>query len=190
VEDADAARFFAAPAEWRAWLAANHAQADEAWVGFHRLRTGVPSLTWRESVDQALCFGWIDGVRKGIDARRYRIRFTPRRTGSIWSAVNVRRVGELEALGLMQDAGRAAFAVRRDDRTAIYSHEQRQAATLSADQEAQFRANAAAWAFFEARPPSWRRVAVYWVVSAKREETRARRLAALIDDAANGQSRW
>ena len=120
-------RFFATPADFRAWLARNHGRAGELLVGFHRRDSGRPSITWPQSVDEALCFGWIDGVRRRIDDRRYTIRFTPRRRGSIWSAVNIKRAQELQNLGRMAPAGLAAFEARRDDRSAIYSYEQRQA---------------------------------------------------------------
>jgi uncharacterized protein YdeI (YjbR/CyaY-like superfamily) len=180
--------FFATPDEFRAWLEEHHATESELLVGFHKMGSGRPSITWPESVDQALCFGWIDGVRRSIDDERYSIRFTPRQRRSTWSAVNVRRVGELEAEGLMWPAGRAAFERRSDDRTAIYSHERREAAAFSAEQEAAFRAARAAWAWFQDQPPSYRKAATHWVVSAKREETRERRLRRLIADSAAGRT--
>ena len=180
--------FFETPAELREWFAANHSRADELWVGFRRKASGLPTITWPESVDQALCFGWIDGVRKGVDDVSYKIRFTPRRERSTWSAVNIRRVAELREAGLMQPAGEAAFARRSEKRSAIYSYEQRSEAALSEAQEAEFRtAPDGAWEFFCAQPAGYRRTAVYWVVSAKREETRARRLATLIADSAAGR---
>lgn len=180
--------FFATPAEFREWLAANHGEETELWVGFHKKASGRPSITWPESVDQALCFGWIDGVRKGVDADRYRIRFTPRKPRSIWSAVNIKRANELVEQGLMHPAGLAAFEQRTDDRSAIYSYEQRHAAQLDAGQEGQLRANATAWEFFSAQPAYYRKGAIWWVVSAKRKETRSRRLAKLIEDSANGRT--
>jgi uncharacterized protein YdeI (YjbR/CyaY-like superfamily) len=182
------ATFFAAPEHFRAWLEAHHADATELLVGFYKKASGKPSITWQESVDEALCFGWIDGVRRGIDEERYSIRFTPRQRRSTWSAVNIKRAGELIAAGRMRPAGRAAFAARTDDRSAIYSHEQRNAAKLEPEQEARFRANEAAWDWFQARAPSYRRQALHWVVSAKRPETRERRLAALIEDSATGRA--
>jgi uncharacterized protein YdeI (YjbR/CyaY-like superfamily) len=178
--------FFETPAAFRAWLTEHHDRARELWVGFHKKGTGRPSITWPEAVDQALCFGWIDGVRKRIDDASYAIRFTPRQPGSIWSAVNVKRAGELAELGLMQPAGLAAFAARDEAKTNRYAYEQR-AAALDEAAERQFRANAAAWAFFEAQPPSYRRAAIWWVVSAKKEETRRKRLAVLIEDSAQGR---
>jgi uncharacterized protein YdeI (YjbR/CyaY-like superfamily) len=179
--------FFATPAEWRAWLQEHHDSERELLVGFYRRASGRPSITWPESVDEALCFGWIDGVRRSRDAESYTIRFTPRQRRSTWSAVNVARVRELEAEGRMHAAGLEAFARRSDDRTAIYSYEQRRTATLSEEQEAQLRADPAAWAYFQAQPPSWRRTAAHWVTSAKREETRERRLAQLVEACAEGR---
>ena len=178
--------FYATPEEWRAWLEANHADAREHWVGFHKRGTGRPSITWPESVDQALCFGWIDGVRKRVDDDRYMIRFTPRKRSSRWSRVNVARVAELTEAGLMHPAGLAAFAARTEEGT--YSYEQREAAAFDAGRERRFRADEAAWAWFAARAPGYRRIATHWVMSAKREETRDRRLARLIEDSAAGRA--
>jgi uncharacterized protein YdeI (YjbR/CyaY-like superfamily) len=179
--------FFASPAEWRRWLVAHHARKDEFWVGFHKRSTGKPSLTWPESVDEALCFGWIDGLRKSVDAERYMIRFTPRRTGSIWSAVNVRRVAELTKRRRMRAAGVRAFKARSAAKTAIYSFEQRKTARLPPAYMKQFKANAAAWRFFTAQAPWYQRTTTWWVISAKQEPTRLKRLARLIDDSANGR---
>jgi uncharacterized protein YdeI (YjbR/CyaY-like superfamily) len=172
--------FFETPADFRRWLKRNHDKASELLVGFYKKDSGRPSITWPESVDQALCFGWIDGVRKRIDDVSYTIRFTPRKRGSNWSAVNIRRVGELK-LGLMQPGGLKAFEQRTAEKSAIYSYENAPKELPAAD-EKKFRANKKAWTYFNAQPPSYRRVAIHWVVSAKREETRARRLALLIDD--------
>ncbi|MEA2275371.1 MAG: hypothetical protein QOC78_331 [Solirubrobacteraceae bacterium] len=174
--------FFATPDELRAWLAAHHEVEAELWVGFHKKGSGLPSVTWPEAVDQALCVGWIDGVRKSLGDTSYAIRFTPRKPSSTWSGVNVRRFAVLREDGLVLPAGEAAFDRRREDRTAIYAYEQRRAAALSDDDEARFRANAPAWEFFSAQPPWYRRTAIHWVVSAKRAETRERRLAQLVDD--------
>jgi uncharacterized protein YdeI (YjbR/CyaY-like superfamily) len=179
--------FFSSPDEFREWLAANHNKANEVYVGFHKVATGKPSMTWAQSVDQALCFGWIDGVRKGLGADSYMIRFTPRKAGSNWSAVNVRRVAELTTQGLIQPPGLAAFEARKDDKTAIYSYEQRHKAAFDTEQQAQFEANAAAWDYFQAQPLGYRNSATYWVVSAKRADTRQRRLAQLIEDSANSK---
>jgi uncharacterized protein YdeI (YjbR/CyaY-like superfamily) len=180
-------RFFAAPDEWRAWLARHHATAPELWVGFHKKDSGRPSITWPESVDQALCFGWIDGVRKRIDEASYVIRFTPRRKGSTWSSVNIARVKELSGIGLMQPAGLAAFEDRSEARSGIYAYEQRKHAELPDVMERQFKRNPKAWAYFQAQPAGYRHTAAWWVVSAKKEETRARRLATLIEDSAAGR---
>jgi uncharacterized protein YdeI (YjbR/CyaY-like superfamily) len=179
------ATFHATPAAWRAWLEAHHATEREHWVGFDKRKTGEPRLAWPESVDQALCFGWIDGVRRGIDDRRYAIRFTPRKRNSRWSLVNVRRVRELTEAGLMRPAGLAAFEARTQEGT--YSHEQRDEARFDERREALLRADEAAWAFFSAQPPWYRRTATFWVMSAKREDTRDRRLRALIEDSAAGR---
>jgi uncharacterized protein YdeI (YjbR/CyaY-like superfamily) len=178
--------FFATPAELRRWLARHHATAAELWVGFHKVHSGTPSVTWPEAVDEALCVGWIDGVRRSLDAARYMIRFTPRRATSTWSAVNVARVAALEAEGRMTPAGRAAYARRQEARTATYAYE-RPAAGLDADVEGALRAEPAAWAFFAAQPPHYRHTAAHRVTSAKRAETRARRLAELVACSARGE---
>ncbi len=181
------ATFFATPDELRAWLERNHDTAQELFVGFYKKGSGKPSLTWSDSVDEALCFGWIDGVRRPIDDVSYAIRFTPRRSRSTWSAVNVRKVGELTRQGRMTPAGIAAFEARSEARTGIYSHEQAETPVLEPDQERRFRADKKAWAFFQAQPPSYRKTAVWLVVSAKKPETREKRLAALIADSAAGR---
>ena len=174
-------KFFASPAEWRAWLEKHHADTEELWVGFYKRDSGLPSITWPEAVDGALCFGWIDGVRKSIDAVSYMIRFTPRKPRSIWSAINTRRAKELSKLGLMHAAGLAAFEKRDGDRSAIYAYEQRKTAKLPADFEKRFRARTEAWTFYQSQPPWYRRTSTYWVISAKKEETRSKRLETLID---------
>ncbi|NTU78426.1 MAG: bacteriocin-protection protein [Chloroflexales bacterium] len=184
----EAAVFFATPAAFEAWLEEHHTAARELWVGYYKKGSGQPSITWPESVDVALCFGWIDGLRKTIDADRYRIRFTPRKPDSNWSAVNVARVEILTAEGRMRPAGLRAFAVRRADRTAIYSYELRHAAAFDEASEAQLRANESAWTFFSARPPSYRQAAIRWVMSAKKAETRQRRLETLVADSAAGRT--
>jgi len=178
-------KFFASQAKWREWLEKNHATAAELWVGFHKVHTKKPSITWPQSVDEALCFGWIDGLRQGLGDDAYMIRFTPRRPGSVWSAVNLRRVGELTKAGLMREAGLAAFG-RRDPARAGYTY---QAQDTPFDDAALkiFRRERAAWKFFNAQPPGYRRVVTHWVMSAKREETRAKRLAQLIADSARGE---
>jgi uncharacterized protein YdeI (YjbR/CyaY-like superfamily) len=177
--------FFETPAAFRAWLEEHHAAVRELWVGFHKKGSGRPSITWPEAVDEALCFGWIDGVRKSVDEASYAIRFTPRKARSIWSAVNIGRAQELIATGAMRPAGLDAFAARAEERSGIYSHEQRQAVELGDAFERQFRANPEAWAFFQAQAPSYRKAAIWWVVSAKKEETRRKRLVTLIDDSAH-----
>ncbi len=179
--------FFPTSGDFRRWLKKHHRRATELWVGFYKKASGRPSITWPESVDEALCFGWIDGVRKTLDDEAYVIRFSPRRPGSIWSAVNTRRAQELIDAGRMQPAGRRAFEARDPAKTAVYSFEQRQAAKLPAAALAQFRDNAAAWSFFSAQPPGYRRTAAFYVMSAKQEATRARRLQRLIDDSAAGR---
>ena len=178
------ATFFRTPAAWRAWLEARAAEATEVWVGFFKRGAGEDGITWPESVDEALCFGWIDGLRQSIDDRRYRIRFTPRKARSIWSTVNVARVAELEAAGLMRPAGLEAFARRREGRSGVYSHEREGEPVLEHEAEARFRARSEAWEFFRAQAPSYRKAALWWVVSAKRPETRERRLETLIADSA------
>ena len=174
--------FFAKPSEFRAWLEKHHDKTREVWVGFHKRSSGRPSITWPESVDEALCFGWIDAVRKSVDEARYTIRFTRRKPGSVWSAVNIERAKELVNLGRMQPAGLKAFEQRTDERSAIYSYEQRQSAELSGAFEKQFRANKKAWEFFLAQAPWYRRAAAFWVLSAKKDETQLKRLAKLIKD--------
>lgn len=180
-------RFFATPNDFRVWLEQRHSTETELLVGFYKKDCGRPSMTWPGSVDAALCYGWIDGIRHRIDEISYQIRFTPRTPSSTWSAINIRRVAELTRLGLMHPAGIKAFQARQDDKTAIYSYEQRKNAKLSPAQEKQFRANKKAWAFFRAQPPSYQRTAIYFVVSAKQEATREKRLARLIHDSDTGQ---
>jgi uncharacterized protein YdeI (YjbR/CyaY-like superfamily) len=175
-------QFFPSPAAWRAWLEDHHADTQALWVGLYKRESGRPSITWPEAVDGALCFGWIDGVRKSIDATSYKIRFTPRKPGSVWSAVNVKRATELSTMGLMHAAGLAAFQKREGKRSEIYSYEQRKGAKLPPAYEKKFRAHPDAWKFFEAQPPGYRRTASWWVISAKKEETRLNRLAVLIED--------
>jgi uncharacterized protein YdeI (YjbR/CyaY-like superfamily) len=181
------ATFFATPAEFRAWLEQHHADASELVVGYYKRATGRPSMTWQESVDEALCFGWIDGVRRTIDDESYSNRFTPRQKRSTWSAINIKRARELIEEGRMTPAGLAAFEARSDDRSAIYSYEQRHNAKLEPEQQARFEAHADAWAWFQGQAPYYRRTAIHWVTSAKRPETRERRLEQLIADCAEGQ---
>jgi uncharacterized protein YdeI (YjbR/CyaY-like superfamily) len=179
--------YFSSPDEFRAWLEEHHETETEVWVGYWKKATGKPSLVWSQAVDEALCFGWIDGVLRGIDDERHIQRFTPRKPASNWSAINVAKVERLRAEGRMRPAGEAAFARRRDDRSGIYSYEQRHEAQLEPDEQARFEANAAAWEYFTSRPPSYRKPALWWVVSAKKPETRERRLATLIEQSAAGE---
>ena len=181
------ALFFATPAQFRAWLKANHEKVTELWVGFYRKASGRPSITWPESVDEALCVGWIDGLRKSIDAESYRIRFTPRKQTSTWSAVNIGRVRVLSRQGRMLPAGLKAFEQRTEARSASYSYENRKAAVLSKVAEQQFRSHPKAWKFFQSQPEGYRKVAIWWVVSAKGEVTQEKRLGILIADSEAGQ---
>lgn len=176
--------FVETPVQLRDWFDANHETAVELWLGTYKKATGRPTVSWSDAVDEALCVGWIDSVRFSLDAERSAQRFTPRRKGSNWSAINVKKVAALRAAGRMRLAGEAAFALRRDDRTAVYSFELAGDPELAADEEARFRANEAAWTWFAAKSPSFRQQALHWVISAKRAETRERRLATLIEDSA------
>ncbi len=173
--------FFAEPSELRIWLAENHDKAQELWVGFYKKASGKPSITWPQSVDEALCFGWIDGIRKSIDAISYTIRFTPRKPRSIWSDVNSRRFKELSEMGHMQPAGAEAFAKWNEKRSGLYSFEQ-QSVKLDEAHEKQFKENEKAWHFFQSQAPSYQKMATWWVISAKQEATRLKRLATLIGD--------
>lgn len=184
-DDAQDTMYFADPAAFRRWLKAHHARADEQWVGYHKRGTGVPSMTWPESVDEALCYGWIDGLRRSVDDARYRIRFTPRRPKSVWSTKNIARVKELIEEGRMRPAGLAAWKRREEDRSRRYSFEQGKVA-LPMEFLKLLKSDAKAWSFFSKQPPGYRKQATWWVISAKREETRKRRLATLIDDSAAG----
>ena len=178
--------FFASPEELRDWFDAHHETTDELWVGYHRKATGRPTVSWPQAVDEALCVGWIDGVRYRLDDKRHAQRFTPRRKGSIWSAINTKRAGELIAEGRMRPAGRKAFDARSPEKTAIYSYE-REAAAFTKEQQARFEADTAAWAFFRAQAPSYRRNITHWVSSAKRDETRERRFEKLLEDSRAGR---
>ena len=177
-------KFFKTPADFRKWFETHHASVTELWVGFYKKDSGKKSITWPQAVDEALCFGWIDGIRKSRDEVSYKIRFTPRKQRSIWSAVNIRRVAELSKQGLMQPAGLKAFAARQENRSGIYAYEQR-SSELPEQYAKKLKQNEAAWKFFEAQSPSYRKTANWWVLSAKREETRLRRLDKLIDDSAS-----
>jgi uncharacterized protein YdeI (YjbR/CyaY-like superfamily) len=174
--------FFATPADFRAWLEVNSEGLREQWIGFHKKDSGRPSITWPEAVDEALCVGWIDGLRKTIDSHSYKIRFTPRQAKSNWSAVNIRRVQELARQKRMRPPGVRAFASRAEEKSGIYSYENRHAAVLDKWDEQQFRSSPEAWKFFHAQPQSYRKTMIWWVVSAKRAETRRKRLATLIGE--------
>ena len=177
--------FFPTPQDLRAWFRKNQATATELWIGFYKKHTGKPGITWPDSVDEALCVGWIDGIRRGIDEESYMIRFTPRRHGSIWSAVNIKRVEALTNEKRMQPAGLAAFAQRRENKSGIYSYEQH-SEQLPEPYAGLLRKNKKAWEFFQMQLPSYRKTIGWWVVSAKREETRRKRLGKLIAQSARG----
>lgn len=179
--------FFATRSDFRAWLERHHASESELVVGFYKKGSGRPSITWPESVDEALCVGWIDGVRKRIDDESYCIRFTPRKPTSIWSAVNIQRVEELTAEGRMRPAGLASFEKRSAAKSRTYAYEQSQDPVLDATSEEEFRSHPAAWDFFTDQAPWYRKKVSWWVISAKREETRARRLAKLIEASEKGE---
>ena len=179
-------KFFPTPSAFRKWLAANHAKSKELWVGFYKKDSGKPSITWPESVDEALCFGWIDGVRKSIDAESYMIRFSPRNPNSIWSAVNIRNMDRLIKEKRVAPAGMKAYAARKEYRSGIYSYEQRPV-ELVEPYASQFRRNKAAWEFFQAQPPGYRKMMTWYIVSAKQEQTRLARLEKLIDASAKRQ---
>jgi uncharacterized protein YdeI (YjbR/CyaY-like superfamily) len=177
--------FFPTEAEFRCWLEANHETAPELLVGFWKKGSGRPSIDWPQARDQALCFGWIDGVRKSLGDESYTIRFTPRRKGSIWSKVNVQRFAALKAAGQMTQAGERAYEANKH-KSGLYAYE-RPLAELSPEEEALFRESKAAWTDWEKRPPGYRKVLLHWITSAKKTETRAKRLATLIEDSAAGR---
>ena len=180
-------RFFATPAAFRAWLDAHHDREPELLVGFHKKGSGKPSMTWPESVDEALCYGWIDGVRRSLGEDGYTIRFTPRRPGSIWSNVNVAKVAALLEKGRMMPAGIAAWERRDPERSGIYVFERKNPVAFDAEAERRFKRSRRAWTYFQAQPPGYRKQATHYVTSAKRPETRERRLAALIECSARGE---
>lgn len=179
-------KFFKAPADFRKWLESHHTSETELLVGYYKRDSGKPSITWPESVDEALCFGWIDGIRRSIDDKSYSIRFTPRKPRSIWSAVNIKRAEDLVKQELMQPAGLKAFQAREENRSGIYSYEQR-SPELPDEYGKQLKKNLRAWKFFQSQPPSYRKAANWWVVSAKKEETRVKRLNELIQLSADEQ---
>ena len=178
---------FATPAAFRNWLTAFHCERDELWVGYWKKATQRPSITWEESVDEALCFGWIDGIRKRIDEESYTIRFTPRRPDSTWSLRNIDRYRALATAGRIEPAGAAVYRLRTDENSGTYSFERESPATLTDAYLVRLRSDADAWADWQSRPPGYRRQVAHWIMSAKRESTRERRLAALIEDCAAGR---
>jgi uncharacterized protein YdeI (YjbR/CyaY-like superfamily) len=183
-------RFFKTPEDFRGWLEKHHVRAPELWVGFYKKASGKGGITYLEGVDAALCFGWIDGVKKRVDAVSYMHRFTPRRRGSIWSSINTRRFGDLQKLGLVSSAGLAAFAARLERKSGIYTYEN-PTARLAPAYTKIWEANPRAWAFFIAQPPGYQKLAKGWIMQAKKEETRRRRLQIMIDASAKGtRTRW
>ena len=181
--------FFVTQSDFRKWLQKNHKNKTELIVGFYKVDSGKPSMTWSQSVDEALCFGWIDGVRKSINKESYQIRFTQRKPTSIWSAVNIKKVEELTKQGLMQPAGLASFEKRLETKSKIYSYEEDEA-ELSQDFKKQFKADKKAWDYFQALAPSYKKVSIHWVMRAKQEATRVKRLTKLIADSAIGMNQW
>lgn len=181
-----AIKFFRDPEALRKWFEKHHARAAELWIGYYKKGSGKPSITWQESVDEALCVGWIDGVRKNVDETSYTIRFTPRRPTSVWSGLNIGRVSVLTAEGRMRPAGVAAFAHRKERKSGIYSYEQRPQ-DLPDPYAAKFKQHRSAWAFFREQAPSYRKSVAWWIVSAKREETRLARFATLLEHSAAGR---
>jgi uncharacterized protein YdeI (YjbR/CyaY-like superfamily) len=179
-------KFFQSPSAFREWLAANHAKSKELWVGFYKKGSCKPSITWPESVNEALCFGWIDGIRKSIDAESYMIRFTPRQQRSTWSSVNIRNVETLIKEKRMQPAGMKAYEARKENRSGIYAYEQR-SPELAEPYAREFKRNQTAWEFYQAQPPSYRKMMNWRIMSAKREETRLKRLEQLISHSARKQ---
>lgn len=180
------AKFFSTQQKFRKWLKSNHENKEKLWVGYYKVATGLPSMTWSESVDQALCYGWIDGLRKSIDEKSYMIRFTPRRPNSTWSATNIKKVDELTEKGLMRPAGIKAAKNRSSKKSKLYSFEQKNV-KLGKNYEKKIRDNDKAWQFFSSLTPSAKKMSTWWVMSAKKEETRFRRLEILIKHSAKGE---
>jgi uncharacterized protein YdeI (YjbR/CyaY-like superfamily) len=179
--------FFKTQPDFRRWFEKHHDTSKELLVGVYKKGSSRSSITWPESVDEALCFGWIDGIRRSIDDISYTIRFTPRKTTSTWSVINIRRAQELIDQGLMRPPGVAALQLRKENKSGIYSYEHR-SEKLPEPYEKEIKRNKAAWAFFQAQSPWYRKTVGWWVVSAKKEETRLKRLAKLIEDSANGRT--
>ena len=182
-----APRYFVDSTAFRAWLEANAASESELLVGFHKVGSGLPSMSWSESVDEALCFGWIDGVRKRVDEASYCIRFTPRKATSIWSAINIAKVAQLQEQGRMRAAGAKAFSLRQEHKSRVYAFEQEATAELSPQELRAFKRTAGAWEFFQATPPSYKKVVLHWVATAKKAETRVSRFKKLLQASASGQ---
>ncbi len=181
-------KFFKTPSDLRAWFEKNSTKLREQWIGYYKKDSGKPSITWQESVDQALCFGWIDGIRKSVDEKRYTIRFTPRNPKSVWSAINISRVKELQKLGVMKEAGLRLFKNRDVKKSNLYSFEQRKNFSLPKKYLSTFQTRKNAWKIFSAMPHSYQRAAIWWILTAKKEETQNRRLQQLIKDSANNKS--
>ncbi len=179
-------KFFPTQTDFRRWLEKNHATETELLVGFYKVGSNKPSLSWSQSVDEALCFGWIDGVRRSVDAESYAIRFTPRKAKSVWSAVNIKKVAELTAKGAMKPAGIAAFEKRTEDKSGIYAYENKPT-KLPEEFEKLFQVNAAASEFFEKQPNGYRKTMMFWIMSAKQKTTRKSRLEKLIFESENGR---
>jgi uncharacterized protein YdeI (YjbR/CyaY-like superfamily) len=179
--------YFPSPAAFRSWLEKHHATEKELLVGFHRVASGKPSMTWSDSVDQALCYGWIDGVRRSVDGSRYTIRFTPRKPRSNWSKINIAKIEALRKAGLMAPAGERAYAAREQKRSGVYAFEQERPTELSPAYLKRLKADTKAWEFFRVQAPYYRRLMAFWVMSAKREATREKRLATLIADSSRGR---
>ena len=179
--------YFASPAELRDWFDANHETAAELWLGYWKKAAGRPTVTWAQAVDEALCVGWIDTTRYSVDDHRSKQRFTPRRKGSNWSSVNIANVERLTREGRMRPAGIRAFEERSAAKSGVYSYENRHLAAFTPDEESRFRANEAAWSWFQSRPAAYRTGATWWVASAKRDDTRTRRMAELIEESAAGR---
>jgi uncharacterized protein YdeI (YjbR/CyaY-like superfamily) len=181
--------FFTKPSDFRKWLQKNHKKETELLVGFYKVDSGKPSITWSQSVDEALCFGWIDGVRTSIDKDSYQIRFTQRKSTSIWSAINIKKIEELTKNGLMEPAGLASFEKRTESRSKIYSHEKEEV-VFTPDFTKQFKADKKAWNYFQSLAASYKKVSTHWVMSAKQETTRIKRLNQLISESASGTNQW
>lgn len=181
--------FFATPADFRKWLKKNHQKETELLVGFYKVGSGKPSISWSQSVDEALCFGWIDGVRTSVDKDSYQIRFTPRKPGSIWSAVNIEKITTLTKLGLMQTAGLASFEKRKENRSKIYAHE-KEAVAFPGNFQQQFKADKKAWDYFQSLAVSYKKISTHWVMSAKHEATQLKRLHELIADSRASTNKW